>query len=134
MQDIAIHWSTGEMHLTAQFFTQGVTKARKVFKLLLQDDDWDSRKVRQLAEDLIEWARELDTDAQNQRNFAKASREEAKTYKKDWKRGTPLPPQYHHYVKQAAQEEQIAKQFHRYAENVRRASSLLLEMWEEEHD
>ena len=134
MQDIAIHWSTGEMHLTAQFFTQGVTKARKVFKLLLQDDDWDEARVRELAGDLVIFASTLDENARNQHNFAEAFRESAQVYKKEWRRGKPLPPQYHHYMESAAREEQTGKQFHEQAENVRKASSLLLEMWESKHD
>lgn len=53
---IIIKWDTGAYELHPDFFPISMPKTRKLFKMLLQDENWSEDKIRELGDTLKEVA------------------------------------------------------------------------------
>ncbi len=133
MKPVIIKWETGEMHLTADFFTQGVTKARKAFRLLIADPEWDGEKVRELAEQLLTLRQEKKAEARDRQRHADELHEKLYQYRLSYGRG-PYPASYHALRRTAAQERETALALTHEGEVILKVQKLLLDMWEAKNE
>ena len=129
MEPVIIKWSTGEMHLTAEFFAQAGPKVRKALRMMLDDPEWSAERAHRLSIDLLTAAEERETNAQNHQNFAAADRAEAAELRRARKKGEPLPCRYDALLEQGRAEVQTARELLRGAERIRTNAVLLREVW-----
>lgn len=127
---ISISWGSGDMSLVlSRFFPTDLNRTRKIFKLLLNDDDWTYDRVSELL-DYFKWRQreteEKAKDLQTEANRQKAVVETVKATKP--KRNSP---EYEEYVKlrsDAIQADMTARATAREAAGLKRTWLLLSEM------